>query len=151
MHKAYEKSEIVEEYLKNANCYGKYNYYFICYVDSEISLLLGLIGALLNIRQNKISQNKKVVGCILNQTDIGIYLIPIIPATLTPDKPDQINKQFIKQEDIAKITIKKENYYNRKIIISLNNNQKIILRTKKRIKHTAYHKENLNKFIKLYS
>lgn len=135
----------LEKYFKNVNCYGNYNYCFTCQLESSVLLMFGVVGALIEMKKNK-----KVMGYLFNQTDTGICLIPIIADTLTKNKIDQENYQFIKQDDIAKVIIKNEDFVFKKIKIILKNQKKIVLKTSNKLKGAPYHENNLNKFIELY-
>lgn len=135
--------EKIENIFKDINCYGEYNYCFSCSTIQNTQF--GLLGVLIS---NKI--NKNIMGYLLNQTDKGIALIPIVKDTLTKNKLDIDNFTFIKQEDIKTVKFKNENFVYKNIIIILKDNKKIKMQTLKKNKNIEYHEQNLNKFIKFY-
>ena len=57
----------------------------------------------------------------------------------------------IKPEDIRNIKIKNENFIYKRITITLNDKTKYVMTTAKKIKGSDYHKENVKKFIEMYS
>lgn len=137
------KLENIEEYFKKINCYGNYNYCFIC--NTIQSNLFGAIGALISIKKNN-----NIMGYLLNKNDKGICLIPIIAETLSKNKISLDNYIFINEEEIAEVIIKNEEIGFKKIKIVLKNQTKYVLKTPKRVIKRDYHKINLDKFIEIY-
>lgn len=135
--------ENLEEYFKKVDCYGDYNYCFVC--NTMSSSMFGAIGALIAIKKNK-----NVMGYLLNKNNNGICLIPIISETLSKNKIDIDNYIFIKEEDIDKVIIKNEEIGFKMIKIILKDKTKYVLKTPKKVIKKDYHKINLDKFIELY-
>ena len=97
--------EKVEEYLKKANCYGEYNYFFTVQPGDTISdailMCFGAIGgAIAGLRKSK-----GVIGYILNKNEKGIGIIPI---EMVDKKQNVVIDKtiFLKNEDIDKVSIK---------------------------------------------
>lgn len=140
--------EKIEEYLKQANCYGEYNYCFTVQPEDSISdailMCFGAIGgAIAGVRKSK-----GTIGYIINKNEKGIGIIPI----------EKIGKEqkiaptktiFLKNEDIDKVSIK-YNTIGKLIRIKMKDKTKYGFKTAKKIKNIDYHEENLNKFIKCY-
>lgn len=137
------KLENLEEYFKKVNCYGDYNYCFIC--NTMQSSMFGAIGALIALKKNK-----NIMGYLLNKNNNGICLIPIISKTLNKNRIDVDNYIFIKEEDIDKVVIKNEEIGFKKIKIILKDKTKYVLKTPKKVIKRDYHKINLDKFIEIY-
>lgn len=135
--------ETLEEYFKKVNCYGEYNYCFVC--NTIQSSIFGVVGVLIALKRNK-----NVMGYLLNKNNYGICLIPIIADTLTKNKIDVNHSIFIKEEEIDKVVIKNEEIGFKKIKILLKDKTKYILKTPKKVIKRDYHKINLDKFIEIY-
>lgn len=135
--------EALENYFKQVNCYGKYNYCFLC--DTIQNTLFGAIGVLISIKKNK-----NIMGYLLNKNDKGICLIPIVVDTLIKNKIDIDNYIFINEEDIEQVVIKNEQIGFKRIKIVLKDKTKYVLKTPKKVIKRDYHKINLDKFIEIY-
>jgi len=143
----YDTINKIEEYFKQINCYGTYNYCFITTTmpSSVFMGMFGAIGALISIKKNK-----KVMGYLLNKNDFGIVLIPLVVDTINKNKLDLENHIIIKNEDIEKLTIRSEEVGFKRIRITLKDNTKYILKAANKIKNIDYQKTNLDKFIEIY-
>ncbi len=91
-----------------------------------------------------------MIGYLVNQTEEGICLIPIVSDTLTKNKVDIENYLMLKKEKIEKVIIKSEDIVFWRIKIIMKDKKKYSMRTVKKLKQASYHENNLNKFIKMY-
>lgn len=136
--------ENLEEHFKKINYYSEeYNYCFEC--STIQNNYFGAIGAIISIKKNK-----NIMGYLLNKTEKGICLIPIVADTLTKNKVDLEHFIFIEDKEIENVIIKNEDFTFKKINIALKDKTKFILKTPKKIRNIAYHEINLNKFIDSY-
>lgn len=135
--------EVMENYFKQVNCFGKYNYFFVC--NTIQNYLFGALGVLISIKKNH-----NVMGYLLNKNDKGICLIPIVTDTLTKNKLDIDNYIFINEDDISQVVIKTKEIGFKTIKIVLKDNTKYVLETPKMVLKREYHKINLDKFIEIY-
>lgn len=138
----------IEKYVKEANCYGEYNYCFIVEKEDTITdailMCFGAIGG-------AISGAKKAKGrtsYILNKNEKGIGIIPIKKIDKT--QKVEINKTiFLKNEDIEKVKIKYDTI-GKLIKIKMKDKTKYGFKTFIKIKNIPYHEENLKKFMEYY-
>lgn len=137
-------------YLKQANCYGKYNYCFTAQKQEKVnSALMGIFGgALGGAIAHKLNDNK-AIGYILNKNEKGIAILPIIGDIKNPIV-DVDNLLFLNNEDIDKVVIKKDGFSFKIIKIVLKNKEEYSFRMANKIKNIDYHEENLIHFIECY-
>lgn len=141
----YNTKENMEKLFKKINCYGeKENYYFECATIQN--MYFGAIGVLISIKKNK-----NVMGYLLNQTEKGIALIPIVKDTMSKNKIDEQNYIFIPQNNIENVKITNEEINFKRIVITLKDGTKYKMKTIKKTKKIPYHNENLNNFIAIYN
>lgn len=140
----YDTKEKIESLFKTINCYGKFNYCFEC--GALLNNYFGAIGVLISIKKNH-----NVMGYLLNQTEKGIALIPIVKETMNKNKLDIQNYIFIPKERIEKVKITNEEINFKRIVITLKDKTKYKMKTLKKNKKRLYHEENLNNFIKMYT
>ena len=132
--------EKIEEYLKQANCYGEYNYCFTAQPEDTIGdailMCFGAIGgAIMGAKKSK-----RTIGYILNKNEKGIGIIPI----------EKIQKAlFLNNEDIEKVKIKYDTI-GKLIKIKMKDKTKYRFKTAIKIKNIDYHEINLKKFIESY-
>lgn len=139
----YNTKEKQEELFKKVNGYGTFNYCFAC--SNIMSYSFGAIGAYLTIKKHK-----KVVGYLLNQTNLGIGLIPLISTSLNKNEADIDNYIFIPQNKIKEVKIKNDQINFKKITIILKDKTKYKMRTVTKILKQSFHNENLQKFMEMY-
>lgn len=145
----FTKLENLEKYFKEINCYGNFNYCFTAQTEqSLIPILFGLVGGLITAVMGV--KNKKVMGYLVNAFDEGICLIPIIADKLNQNKIDHSHYILLKNTNIEKVMIKKEDIVFYKIKVVMKDKTKYIMKTPKKQKNASYHEDNLNKFIKMY-
>ncbi len=137
-------------YLKQANCYGKYNYCFTAQKKENVNLaLMGIFGGAIGGAIAHKLNDEKVIGYILNKNEKGIAILPIIGDIKNPIV-DIENLLFKKNEDIEKVVIKKDGFSFKIIKIVLNDKEEFSFRMANKIKNCDYHEVNLNKFIEMY-
>lgn len=142
----FDTMEKLTAYLKQAKCYGEYNYCFTAQKQEKVnSALMGIFGGAIAHKLN----NSEVIGYILNKNDKGIAILPIIGDVKNPIV-DINNLLFLNNDDIDKVVIKKDGFNFRIIKIILNNKEKFSFRIANKIKNIDYHSINLNKFIECY-
>lgn len=138
----------IEEYIKQAKCYGKYNYCFTAQMQNKKDLLLVFGGAFGGVLSYKLKE-KEPVGYILNKNEKGIGIIPIVKK----DKKQEVAVQkllFLNNEDIEKVIIKNNGLGFKLIKILMKDKTEFKFKMSKRIKNIDYHEANLNKFIECY-
>lgn len=133
----------VQEIFEKVGFWKKINYCFSCQNNkmNTIGALFGAVGVLIA------TKSKKAAGYLLNSTEEGICLIPIIADTLTKNKLDIENPIIIKKEEMERISIKNQGFGMKNIIIKLKNKEKYNLSTASKIKKIEYHEENVKNFI----
>lgn len=137
-------------YLKQANCYGEYNYCFTATKKEKVnSLLMGVFGGAVGATIAYKLNDNKTIGYILNKNDKGIAVLPIIGDINNPNV-DVNNLLFLKNEDINKVVIKKDGFSFKIIKIIMNDKKELSFRMANKIKNVDYHEINLNKFIEMY-
>ena len=137
--------EDLKNLFKKINCYGeKYNYCFECATIQN--MYFGAIGVLISIKKNK-----NVMGYLLNQTEKGITLIPIVKETMNKSKIEEQNYIFIPQNKIETVKITNEEINFKRIVISLKDGTKYKMKTIKKTKKNPEHNQNVNRFIDMYS
>lgn len=140
--------EKIEEYLKQADFYGEYNYCFTVQPEDTIvdAILMsfGLVGgAIAGARKSK-----GIIGYILNKNENGIGIIPI--EKIKKEQNVELSKAiFLKNEDIDKVSIKYDTM-GKLIRIKMKDKTKYGFKTARKIKNVDYHEINLNKFIQSY-
>ncbi len=138
----------IEEYLKQANCYGEYNYCFTVQPEDTIAdailMCFGAIGgAIAGARKSK-----GTIGYILNKNEKGIGIIPI--ERIGKEQKVALTKTILlKNEDIDKVSIKYDTI-GKLIRIKMKDKSKYGFKTARKIKNVDYHETNLNKFIESY-
>lgn len=137
-------------YLKQANCYGEYNYCFTAQKQEKVnSSLMGIFGgAMGGAIAHKLNDNK-AIGYILNKNDKGIAILSILGDIKNPIV-DVDNVVFLENEDIDKVMIKKDGFSFKIIKITLKDKEEFSFRMANKIKNCDYHEINLNKFIECY-
>lgn len=137
-------------YLKQANCYGEYNYCFTVQKQEKVnSALMGIFGGALGGAVAHKLNDSKVIGYIINKNENGIAILPIIGDIKNPIV-DIDNMLFLNNEDIDKVVIKKDGFSFKIIKIVLKNKEEYSFRMANKIKNIDYHETNLNKFIECY-
>lgn len=137
-------------YLKQANCYGEYNYCFTAQKQEKVnSALMGIFGGALGGAVAHKLNDSKAIGYILNKNENGIAILPIIGDIKNPIV-DVDNLLFLNNEDIDKVVIKKDGFSFKIIKIVLKNKEEYSFRMANKIKNIDYHETNLNKFIDCY-
>lgn len=137
-------------YLKQANCYGEYNYCFTAQKQEKVnSALMGIFGGALGGAVAHKLNDSKAIGYILNKNENGIAILPIIGDIKNPIV-DIDNMLFLNNEDIDKVVIKKDGFSFKIIKIVLKNKEEYSFRMANKIKNIDYHEANLNKFIECY-
>lgn len=137
-------------YLKQANCYGEYNYCFTAQKQEKVnSALMGIFGGALGGAVAHKLNDSKAIGYILNKNEKGIAILPIIGDIKNPIE-DVDNLLFLNDEDIDKVVIKKDGFSFKIIKIVLKNKEEYSFRMANKIKNIDYHETNLNKFIEYY-
>lgn len=146
----FDTLEKLYAYLKQANCYGEYNYCFTAQKQEKVNLaLMGIFGgAIGGAIAHKLNDNK-AIGYILNKNDKGIAILPIIGDIKNPIV-DNDSLLFLNNEDIDKVIIKKDGFSFKIIKIILKDKEKFSFRMANKIKNIDYHEINLNKFIESY-
>lgn len=146
----FDTLEKLTDYLKQANCYGKYNYCFTAQKQEKVnSALMGIFGgAVGGTITHKLNDNKNI-GYILNKNDKGIAILTIIGDIKNPIV-DSNNLLFLSNEYIDKVVIKKDGFSFKIIKIVLNNKEEYSFKIANKIKNIDYHEINLNKFIECY-
>lgn len=141
--------ENVENLFKRINRFGnEYNYCFGTFVSqSALPIALGAVGGLIEAARQK----NNVSGYFVNKNEREICLIPVITDDNRVMQIDIDGYIDIKPEDIRNIKIKNENFIYKRITITLNDKTKYVMTTAKKIKGSDYHKENVKKFIEMYS
>lgn len=140
--------EKIEEYLKQADFYGKYNYCFTVQPEDTIAdailMCFGLVGgAIAGARKSK-----GTIGYILNKNENGIGIIPI--EKIKKEQNVVLSKAiFLKNEDVEKVSIKYDTM-GKLIRIKMKDKTKYGFKTARKIKNVDYHEINLNKFIESY-
>lgn len=142
--------EKLEEYIRQANCYGEYNYCFTAQMEDKIVpfLLMSMGGALGGALAYKL-KTKEALGYILNKNEKGIAIIPIVEE----NKKQRVATEklvFLNKEDINQVIIKNDGIGFKLIKIRLKDKSKFGFKTAKKIKNIDYHEVNLNKFIESY-
>lgn len=146
----FDTLEKLTNYLKQANCYGEYNYCFTAQKKEKTSLsLMGIFGGAVGGAIAYKLNDHSAIGYILNKNDKGIAILPITGDIKNPIV-DVNNLLFLKNEDIDKIVIKKDGLSFKIIKIVLKNKEEFSFRTANKIKNIDYHEINLNKFIESY-
>lgn len=145
----FDTIEKIEEYLKQANCYGKYNYCFTVQpadtIGDAILMSFGAVGgAILGVKKSK-----GTIAYILNKNENGIGIIPIIREN-KEERVDTLKLVFLNNDDINKVVIKKDGIGFKLIKIIMKDKSKFGFKTAKKIKNIDYHEINLNKFIESY-
>jgi len=140
--------EKIEAYLKQANCYGEYNYCFTVQPEDTIGdailMCFGAIGgAIAGARKSK-----GTIGYILNKNENGICIIPIEKID-GEQKVTTTKTIFLSNADIDKVSIKYDTI-GKLIKIKMKDKTKYGFKTARRIKNIDYHEINLNKFIESY-
>jgi len=144
----FDTLEKIEKYIKQANCYGEYNYCFTVQPEDTISdavlMCFGAIsGAIAGARKAK-----GTIGYILNKNEKGIGIISI--EKMEKEQKVVITKTiFLKNEDIDKVSIKYDTI-GKLIRIKMKDKTKYGFKTARKMKNMDYHEENLNKFIECY-
>ncbi len=144
----FDTLEKLEEYIKQANFYGTYNYCFTVQPEDTIKdavlMFLGAIGgAIAGARRSK-----GTIGYILNKNENGIGIIPI--ENVQKEESIVLEKAFfLKNEDIDQVKIKYDTI-GKLIKIKMKDKTKYGFKTARAIKNIDYHKENLDKFIDSY-
>lgn len=137
-------------YLKQANCYGEYNYCFTAQKQEKVnSALMGIFGGALGGAVAHKLNDSKAIGYILNKNENGIAILPIIGDIKNPIV-DIDNMLFFNNNDIDKIIIKKDGFSFKIVKIILKNKEEFSFRMANKIKNIDYHEVNLNKFIECY-
>lgn len=141
--------ENVENLFKRINRFGnEYNYCFGTFIPpSALPIVLGAVGGLIEAARQK----NNVSGYFVNKNEREICLIPVITDDNRVMQIDIDGYIDIKPEDIRNIKIKNENFIYKRITITLNDKTKYVMTTAKKIKGSDYHKENVKKFIEMYS
>lgn len=136
----------IKEIFENIGFWKQENYCFSCQNNkmNTTAAMFGAIGVLIATKK------KKHLGYLLNSTEEGICLIPIIAETLNKNKLDIENPIIIKNEEIEKIVIKNQAFEVKNIVIKLKNKEKYDLTTKSKINNIEYHEENVKKFIEKF-
>jgi len=146
----FTKLENLEKYFKEINCYGTFNYCFTAQVEQSLMpIFFGAVGGLVTSVKNV--KAKKVMGYLVNCFDEGICLIPIVADTLTKNKVVTDQYCILKNENIDKVIIKKEDFVFWKIKIVMKDKSKYTIKTTRKMKNAPYQENNLDKFIKMYS
>ena len=142
--------EKLEEYIKQANCYGEYNYCFTAQMEDKLGLfLLGSMGGALGGALASKLKSKDAIGYILNKNEKGIGIIPIVEE----NKKQRVAAErlvFLGNNDIDKVIIKNDGIGFRLIKIVMKDKSKFGFKMAKKIKNIDYHEKNLNKFIECY-
>lgn len=142
--------EKLTTYLKQANCYGEYNYCFTAQKQEKVnSALMGIFGGALGGAVAHKLNDSKSIGYILNKNEKGIAILPIIGDIKNPIV-DIDNMLFLNNDDIDKVIIKKDGFSFKIIKIVLKNKEEYSFRMANKIKNIDYHETNLNKFIECY-
>lgn len=146
----FDTLEKLTAYLKQANCYGEYNYCFTAQKQEKVnSALMGIFGgALGGIVAHKLNESK-TIGYILNKNEKEIAILPIIGDIKNPIV-DIDNILFLNNDNIDKVIIKKDGFNFKIIKIFLKNQEEFSFRTANKIKNIDYHEMNLNNFIECY-
>lgn len=141
--------ENVENLFKRINRFGnEYNYCFGTFIPpSALPIVLGAVGGLIEAARQK----NNVSGYFVNKNEREICLIPVITDDNRVMQIDIDGYIDIKPEDIKNIKIKNEDFIYKRITITLNDKTKYVMTTAKKIKGSDYHKENVKKFIEMYS
>lgn len=143
--------EKMYSYLKEAGCFGEYNYCFTAKKQEKVNQgLMGIFGgAVGGAISHKLNNSSEEIGYIINKNDKGIAILPIIGNIISPivDTSDLV---FLNNDDINKVIIKRDGFCFKIIKIILNNNEKLCFRMANKIKNVDYHETNLNKFIECY-
>lgn len=141
--------ENVENLFKRINRFGnEYNYYFGTFKpQSPLPIALGAVGGLIEAARQK----NNVSGYFINKNEREICLIPVITDDNRIIQIDIDGYIDIKPEDIKNIKIKNEDFIYKRITITLNDKTKYVMTTAKKIKGSDYHKENVKRFIEMYS
>lgn len=141
--------ENVENLFKRINRFGnEYNYCFGTFIPpSALPIVLGAVGGLIEAARQK----NNVSGYFVNKNEREICLIPVITDDNRVMQIDIDGYIDIKPEDIRNIKIKNEDFIYKRITITLNDKTKYVMTTAKKIKGSDYHKENVKKFIEMYS
>lgn len=141
--------ENVENLFKRINRFGnEYNYCFGTFIPpSALPIVLGAVGGLIEAARQK----NNVSGYFVNKNEREICLIPVITDDNRVMQIDIDGYIDIKPEDIRNIKIKNENFIYKRITITLNDKTKYVMTTAKKIKGSNYHKENVKRFIEMYS
>lgn len=146
----FDTLEKLTAYLKQANCYGEYNYCFTAQKQEKVnSALMGIFGgAIGGAVAHKLNDNK-AIGYILSKNDKGIAILSIIGDIKNPIV-DIDNVLFLKNEDIDKVIVKRDGFSFKIIKITLKDKEEFGFRMANKIKNCDYHEINLNKFIECY-
>ena len=141
--------ENVENLFKRINRFGnEYNYCFGTFIPpSALPIVLGAVGGLIEAARQK----NNVSGYFVNKNEREICLIPVITDDNRVMQIDIDGYIDIKPEDIKNVKIKNEDFIYKRITITLNDKTKYVMTTAKKIKGSDYHKENVKKFIEMYS
>ena len=141
--------ENVENLFKRINRFGnEYNYCFGTFVpQSALPIALGTVGGLIEAARQK----NNVSGYFVNKNEREICLIPVITDDNRVMQIDIDGYIDIKPEDIKNIKLKNEAIIYKRITITLNYKTKYVMTTAKKIKGSNYHKENVKRFIEMYS
>lgn len=146
----FDTLEKVIAYLKQADCYGEYNYCFTAQKKEKVnSALMGIFGgAVGGAIAHKLTDNP-AIGYILNKNDKGIAILPII-GDIKNLIVDIDSLLFLTNEDIDKVVIKNDGFRFKIIKIILKNKEEFTFRMANKIKNVDYHEINLNKFVEMY-
>ncbi len=144
----FDTLEKTEKYVKEANCYGEYNYCFIVEKEDTITdailMCFGAIGGAISGAKKA----KGITSYILNKNEKGIGIIPI-----EKNGKEQCvatsKALFLKNEDIDKVKIKYDTI-GKLIKIKMKDKTKYGFKTFIKIKNIPYHEENLKKFMEYY-
>lgn len=146
----FDTLEKLTAYLKQTNCYGKYNYCFTAQKQERVnSALMGIFGGAVGGAIAHKLNDSKAIGYILNKNDKGIAILPITGDIKNPII-DSNNLVFLNNENIAKVIIKKDGFSFKIIKIILNSKEEFSFRMANKIKNIDYHEINLKKFIECY-
>ncbi len=129
----------IEKAFRDANFWGNDNIYFLGMIlpTATQHLLLGVFA------------NAKLKSMLINKMEKGIGIIPLNQFSGRPE-PDKI--QFISDDNIESVTFKSGGlFWYKKIMITLKTSEKIAFKVTKRNMAIKKHRENVNRFINLYS